>query len=305
MLSSEPTPYRAGIDLGGTKIEIAILSPQQMVWRKRIKTPSHYADLLEQLTLLVNEARSQYPFSALGIAMPGAVTDGGTIKNANTTYLIGKTLQQDLQHCLGLPVRLMNDANCFALSEAIDGAGQTFSTVFGVIIGTGTGGAIVQHHRVWTGVNSIAGEWGHNALCRRAPVVNEENRPCYCGKNDCVETYLSGKGLKLTAQQLCGEALSGEEISERYRQGDKNAIEILTLYAEQLAASLSVVINIVDPDVIVLGGGLSNLPDVAALTEKALPRYVFSDVVKTQVKVNLHGDSSGVRGAAWLWSNDD
>lgn len=305
MSSSNTSSLRAGIDLGGTKCEIAVLQGSQIIWRKRCATPDNYEDLLVSLSQLVSEASLQFAFHRIGVAMPGAVNDDGSIKNANTTYLIGKSFEQDLSQALNLPVRLMNDANCFALSEAEDGAALHAQTVFGVIVGTGTGGAIVLNRMAWTGVNSIAGEWGHNALCRRTPVAAPTVRPCYCGKTDCVETYLSGKGLRQTAFELIGQALTGEDVAKAYLTGDIDAKRIVEFYAQQLAANLAVVVNIVDPDVIVLGGGLSNLPDLPELTQKALAHYVFSNTVKTQVVRNLHGDSSGVRGAAWLWGDDD
>ncbi|HEY9032975.1 MAG TPA: ROK family protein [Pseudomonadales bacterium] len=292
---------RIGIDLGGSKTEIIVLRGTRIFWRKRVATPSgSYPAMLDCLAELVNEARQLAPGAPVGIGMPGALCDG-RVKNANTVCLNGQAFQQDIEARLGGPVRIMNDANCFALSEAIDGAGEDGEVVFGVILGTGVGGALVVNKQVLHGANAIAGEWGHNALCRRAPVTGGNSRVCYCGRKDCVETWLSGAGLAQTFLESCGEAVSGEQLSRRLAAGDSQAQQVFRLYVEQLAASLAVVINIADPDIIVLGGGLSQLPDLAEAVEARLPDYVFSPTLRSRVLGNRHGDASGVRGAAWLW----
>ena len=225
----------------------------------------------------------------------------GVVKNANSTWLIGRPLLRDLESRLGRSIRAANDANCFALSEAMDGAGLGYETVFGVILGTGVGGGIAISRRIHEGPNQIAGEWGHNPL----PWMTDEERTtageCYCGKRGCIETFISGPGFERDHALRAGARLSSREIVRAAGQGDANAIGSLERYHDRLARGLAVVINLLDPDAIVLGGGMSNLPDLPAAASARLPRYVFSDSVLTRVLANLHGDSSGVRGAAWLW----
>lgn len=264
---------RIGVDLGGTKIEAIALDGSREVFRKRLATPrGDYAATILSIKQLVDEAGE----GSVGIGIPGTLSRlTGLVKNANSTWLIGKPLKEDLEKLLNRPVRIENDANCFALSEAVDGAGKGARVVFGVILGTGVGGGIVVDGKVLVGPNGIAGEWGHNPL----PSPRHEDlplRPCYCGRAGCIETY------------LCGPALE--------RDGDP------ALYEERLARSLSTVINIVDPDVVVLGGGVSNLESLYEEVPRLWRRYVFSDHVATRLARNVHGDSSGVRGAAWLWS---
>jgi fructokinase len=238
---------------------------------------------------------------SLGVGTPGAISPAtGLIKNSNSTWLNGQPLDRDLATALGRPVRLMNDANCFALSEASDGAGAGFGVVFGVILGTGVGGGIVVHGRCLEGPNRIAGEWGHNPMPWPAP----EELPgplCYCGKKSCIETFLSGPGFERDHVVAGGEALASPVIVTRAATGDALAAQSLARYADRLARALASVIDIVDPDVIVLGGGMSNIKALYDLVRERLPRYVFSDQVATHVVQNRHGDSSGVRGAAWLW----
>ncbi len=225
----------------------------------------------------------------------------GLVKNANSTWLNGRPLLADLEARLSRPVRVANDANCFTLSEAIDGAGQGFETVFGVILGTGVGGGIAIRQRLHEGPNQIAGEWGHNPL----PWMTDEERAsapaCYCGKVGCVETFLSGPAFERDHVLLSGARRSSQDIVRAAASGDPYAIQTLDRYENRLARALAAVINLLDPDAIVLGGGMSNLPDLASAVSAALPRYVFSDTVLTKVVSNAHGDSSGVRGAAWLW----
>ena len=243
--------------------------------------------------------------SRVGVGIPGVVSHPtGLVKNANSTWLIGRPLLADLEARLGRPVRVANDANCFTLSEAIDGAGQGFETVFGVILGTGVGGGIAIRQHIHDGPNQIAGEWGHNPL----PWMTDEERAsgpeCYCGKRGCVETFLSGPGFERDHALLSGVERSSREIVRAASDGDPHAVRALERYADRLARALAAVVNLMDPDSIVLGGGMSNLPDLPSAVSARLPRYVFSDTVLTKVLLNVHGDSSGVRGAAWLWPSD-
>jgi fructokinase len=293
-----------GMDLGGTKIEaIALDANTCATARRRIPTPRDYTATLDAITGLIAELESETGQTAtIGIGIPGVVTHAtGLVKNANSTWLIGHPLQTDLESRLNRPVRIANDANCFALSEAIDGAGKGFETVFGVILGTGVGGGIAIHQRIHDGPSQIAGEWGHNPL----PWMTDEERaaapPCYCGKTGCIETFLSGPGFERGYALLSGTPHSGQDIVRAAAAGDAHAIQSLRRYEDRLARALATVINVLDPDAVVLGGGMSNLPDLAAATSALLPRYVFSDAVLTKVLPNVHGDSSGVRGAAWLW----
>ena len=295
---------RIGIDLGGTKTEaIALGGDGELALRRRIATPRDYAGTVEAITLLVAELETETGDSGtVGLGIPGVVSRvTGLVKNANSTWLIGKALQADLDARLGRPVRIANDANCFALSEAVDGAGRGFHTVFGVILGTGVGGGIAIHQRIHDGPNQIAGEWGHNQL----PWMTDEERAaapaCYCGKTGCIETFLSGPGLERDYARHAGTQRSSHDIVRDAASGDAHAVQALRRYEDRLARALAGVVNILDPDVVVLGGGMSNLPDLAPAVSARLPRYVFSDTVQTRVVPNLHGDSSGVRGAAWLW----
>ena len=293
-----------GIDLGGTKTEaIALASDTLVDARRRVPTPREYDGTLDTIVRLVAELESETGRSgSVGVGIPGVVArTTGLVKNANSTWLIGRPLQADLEDRLGRPVRIANDANCFALSEASDGAGRGYETVFGVILGTGVGGGIAIQRRIHDGPNQIAGEWGHNPL----PWMTDEERvsapACYCGKTGCVETFLSGPGFELDYARLAGAKLGSQEIVRSAVAGDAHALEALRRYEERLARGLATVINLLDPDVIVLGGGMSNLPNLASAVAGLLPRYLFSDTVLTKVVLNLHGDSSGVRGAAWLW----
>jgi fructokinase len=239
------------------------------------------------------------------VGIPGVVSRAtGLVKNANSTWLNGQPLKLDLERRLSRPVRLANDANCFTLSEAIDGAGRGFETVFGVILGTGVGGGIAIRQRIHEGPNQIAGEWGHNPL----PWMTDEERAaayqCYCGKYGCIETFLSGPGFEHDHALRSGVARPSQDIVRAAAAGDSHGIQALGRYADRLARGLAAVIDVLDPDVVVLGGGMSNLPVLPATVSALLPQYVFSDGVVTKVLPNLHGDSSGVRGAAWLWPSD-
>ena len=295
---------RFGIDLGGTKIEAVALDKSGTVLaRERVPTPPGYHETVRAITQLVSGIESQLNITGtVGIGIPGVVTPHtGLVKNANSTWLIGKPLQADLEMELARPVRVMNDANCFALSEAADGAASGASSVFGVILGTGVGGGIVVRGQVLDGPNGIAGEWGHNPL----PWMTDEERAtagrCYCGKRGCVETFLSGPGFEREYADRAGSRMSAKDIVQAAQNGDPIALAELTAYHDRLARALSSVINLLDPQVIVLGGGMSNTAGLAAAMTNLLPKYVFSDTVETRVVGNKHGDSSGVRGAAWLW----
>jgi fructokinase len=292
-----------GVDLGGTKTEaIALAADTVVAARRRIPTPRDYDATLEAITRLVAELESETGTSGtVGIGIPGVVSHAtGLVKNANSTWLIGRPLQADLEQRLGRPVRVANDANCFALSEAVDGAGRGFETVFGVILGTGVGGGIAIRQRIHEGPNQVAGEWGHNPL----PWMTDEERAsapeCYCGKRGCIETFLSGPGFELDYARLAGARHSSQDIVRAAAAGDAHAIQALRRYEDRLARALAAVINVLDPDAIVLGGGMSNLPALPSAVSALLPRSVFSDAVLTKVVLNRHGDSSGVRGAAWL-----
>ena len=293
-----------GVDLGGTKIEAIALDANTLVAvRRRVATPRDYAGTLDTIVRLVAEIEAETGRTgSVGVGIPGVVSNTtGLVKNANSTWLIGRPLLADLEARLARPVRAANDANCFTLSEAIDGAGQGFETVFGVILGTGVGGGIAIRHRIHEGPNQIAGEWGHNPL----PWMTEEERAaapgCYCGKVGCVETFLSGPGFERDHAHRSGVQCASQGIVRAAASGDADAIGTLERYHDRLARALASVINLLDPDAVVLGGGMSNLPDLPSSVSAALPQYVFSDRVLTKVALNVHGDSSGVRGAAWLW----
>ncbi len=300
---------RIGVDLGGTKIEaLALANDGAELSRRRIATPQgDYRATLDATVALVRALESETgQTGSVGIGIPGVISPAsGLVKNANSTCLIGKPLDRDLEVELGRPVRIANDANCFALSEAVDGAGAVARTVFGVILGTGVGGGLVVDRRPLLGRNAIAGEWGHTPL----PWPRDDERPgpkCYCGKRGCVETFLSGPGL---LQDHRGRGTGApfdrvELLTTAAQAGDADAEASLARYEERLARALSLVINIFDPETIVLGGGLSNLDRLYERLPNLLPAYVFSDRVDTPIERPRHGDSSGVRGAAWLWPPD-
>ncbi len=296
---------RLGIDLGGTKIEIAALAGDgSFRLRRREPTPAgDYEATLAAVARLVAGAESELGGRhSVGVAIPGALSLAtGRVKNANSTCLNGRPLREDLEAALGREVRVANDANCFALSEATDGAGRGAAVVFGVILGTGVGGGLVVGGRVLTGANAIAGEWGHNPL--PAPRADEPPLPCYCGRAGCVETWLSGPGLAADHARATGERLEAPEIARRAEVGEAGCARTLARYEERLARALAGVINIVDPEAIVLGGGLANLGRLYASVPSLWGAHVFSDEVRTKLLPPAHGDSSGVRGAAWLWGN--
>lgn len=297
-------PVRLGVDLGGTKTEIIVLDPAgATLLRRREPTPQgDYAATLALIARLVREAEAQLGCSAsVGVGMPGSESlDTGLVRNANSTCLIGRPFRADLERLLGRSVRVANDANCFALSEAIDGAGYGARCVFGVILGTGVGGGIVLDGRVLTGANAIAGEWGHNPL----PAPGPADLPlpeCYCGRQGCIETYLSGPALAAGHARRTGRSLTALDVAAAAAAGDADCEDTLRAYEARLARALAGVINILDPDVVVLGGGLSNLQRLYRNVPRLWGPAVFSDSVRTRLLPNRHGDSGGVRGAAWLW----
>ncbi len=298
---------RIGVDLGGTKIEAIALSEQgEELARQRVPTPqSSYQDTLDAITGLVAGIETKLGCQgSVGVAAPGAISPAsGLIKNANSTRLIGHPLDRDLANALGRPVRTANDANCFALSEAVDGAAAGAESVFGVIIGTGTGGGLVVRGEVLTGPNAIAGEWGHNPM----PWPRPEEWPgvrCYCGRMGCLETFLSGPGFAREFDEATGQTLTAKEIVALADGGDAAAAAALDRYEERLARALAHVINIFDPEVIVLGGGMSNIKRLYGNVPGLWGNFVFSDHMDTRLTPPRFGDSSGVRGAAWLWPAD-
>jgi len=294
---------RIGVDLGGTKIEvIAIAGDGAERFRRRIAAPrGDYDATLGAVAGLIAAAEAAAGPASIGLGTPGAISPAtGLLRNSNSTWLNDRPLKADLEARLGRTVRMENDANCFALSEAVDGAAAGAPVVFGVIVGTGTGGGVVVHGRVLTGPNAIAGEWGHNPL----PWPRDDERPgppCYCGRSGCVETFLSGPGLARDHAAHGGGGLDAAEIARRAASGDPACAATLDRYADRMARALANVINILDPDVIVLGGGLSRIDALYAAVPKLWGRYVFSDRVDTRLVPPRHGDSGGVRGAAWLW----
>ena len=309
---------RMGIDLGGTKIEAIMIDHEGVeVLRHRIAAPQNdYKKTLKAIKYLVQRTEKALGLRTsatekipVGVGIPGTISPAtGLIKNANSTWLIGHHLNRDLAEILDRPVKIANDANCFVLSEAHDGSAKAATTVFGVILGTGVGGGLVVKGNVIEGPNSISGEWGHNPL----PWANEAGSrsetpgpPCYCGLNGCTETFLSGAGLQRSYQECAQTDLpwlpSAQEVADHAEKGDAVGIASLDLYCSRLARGLASVINIVDPDIIVLGAGLSNIDYLYAKVPELWAHWIFSDYVGTRLVKNKHGDSSGVRGAAWLW----
>lgn len=297
---------RFGIDLGGTKIELIALDDSgTTVLRRRVPTPQgDYAGTLAAIADLVAQAERELGATgSVGIGTPGAISPAtGRMKNCNSVCLNDQPLKTDLEARLQREVRLANDANCFALSEATDGAAAGAEVVFGVILGTGCGAGVVVRGHCLTGPNAIAGEWGHNPL----PWPHPEELPgpvCYCGKSGCLETWLSGPGLARDYARHAGRDLVVHEIARAVAEGDAEGIAAFERYEDRLARGLAHVINVLDPDAIVLGGGISNLGRLYQTVPGRWGRYVFSDTVRTRLLPPLHGDSSGVRGAAWLWND--
>ena len=294
---------RIGIDLGGTKIEGIAMRGSEEIARIRVDTPrGDYAATVEAVGTLAEALEQRAGARAsVGVGIPGTISSAtGLVKNANSVWLIGKALQRDLEQRLGREVRIANDANCFAVSEAADGAATAAATVFGVIVGTGTGAGIVVNGQVLTGPNGIAGEWGHNPL----PWPSDDERPgpaCYCGRRGCIETFLSGPGLQADYERHSGRSLTPATIVQDAAGGDQAARDALSRYGGRMARALASIINVLDPDVIVLGGGISNMSQLYGEVPRLWGPFVFSDTVATRLVRARHGDASGVRGAAWLW----
>ena len=294
---------RIGVDLGGTKIEIIALAPDgRELLRRRVATPKDgYEAILETIAALVHEAEEELGATGtVGVGTPGSISRAtGLLRGSNSVCLNGKPIEADLQARLAREVRIANDANCFALSEATDGAGADAEVVFGVILGTGVGAGIVVRGGILTGPNAIAGEWGHNPL----PWPRDGERPgpaCFCGLTGCIELFLSGPGLERDYLHASREPLSAPDIAARAAIGEPTAAEVMTMYEERLARALAHIINVLDPDVIVLGGGMSNIQRLYVNVPQLWQSWVFSDRVDTRLVRHRHGDSSGVRGAAWL-----
>jgi len=300
------TFFRTGIDLGGTKIESIVLdSKGSQVFRKRIPSPQgSYIETVNAITELVLEADNHvHEITRVGIGIPGALSEQtGLVKNANSTWLIGKPLKSDLEYSLKRRIKIENDANCFTISEAVDGAGAQAKIVFGVILGTGVGGGITINANSLRGINLITGEWGHNPL----PWTNERElnqNKCYCGKKGCIETFLSGPAVAKNYYKKTGKVLNVENILALSEAGDLNAQGIFNEFEIHLAKGLAQIINILDPDIIVIGGGLSNISRLYGNTTNIWDKYIFSDCINTKLVPARHGDTSGVRGAAWLWND--
>lgn len=291
---------RIGVDLGGTKIEAIVMSDDgEILIRRRIPCPPHsYEAIVGAIAELVVALETEFgEHCRVGVGTPGAPSlASGLMKNCSSTQLNDKPLLRDLERRLDRDIRMANDANCFALSEAIDGAGAQGSTVFGVILGTGVGGGLVVNRQLLTGRNAIAGEWGHIPM----PGASEQ-RPCYCGKFDCVETYLCGGALLQSAQRSMPELSDNRELARWAAAGNADATFVMSAYCKQLASALAVLVNIVDPDVIVLGGGVSNIDALYTMLPALMPAAVFGNDYRTDIVAARYGDSSGVRGAAWLW----
>jgi fructokinase len=301
---------RIGIDLGGTKIEGIALDGSEEVARLRIDTPrDDYGATVDAVAAVVSALEKRAGTrGSVGVGIPGTQSPGtGLVKNANSVWLIGRPLQADLQAVLGREVRIANDANCFAVSEAVDGAGAGAEVVFGVIVGTGTGAGIVVRGEVLAGANGIAGEWGHNPL----PSPTDDERPgppCYCGRCGCIETFLSGPGLQSDYERTAGARLPAPAIVAAAGAGDRQALAALERYESRMARALAGIINILDPDVIVLGGGMSNIERLYTNVPALWTPHVFAaasgrEAVRTRLVRARHGDASGVRGAAWLWAD--
>ncbi|WEM45938.1 ROK family protein (plasmid) [Photobacterium sp. DA100] len=294
---------RFGLDIGGTKIEIVAFDPEgERVYSKRISTPDNYPAFVTAVCGLVNGAEDTlHCQGSVGIGIPGTIcTQTGLVKNANCTFINGHNLKNDLQRRLERDVFIANDANCFALSEAVDGAGKDGQVVFGVILGTGCGGGLVVNKQVLAGPNGIAGEWGHNPLPGYRESADGQEQQCYCGKRNCIERYISGSGLEMQYLQRFGEALKAADIIAGMQTGEMSCRLAYYQLVDQIARSFATIINMVDPDVIVIGGGLSNVASLFDDIPKQLTRFVMSNECRTKILPAQYGDSSGVRGAAWL-----
>ncbi|GAM75400.1 ROK family glucokinase [Vibrio ishigakensis] len=294
---------RIGLDIGGTKIEAVVLSHSGLeLFRQRVETPANYEQFVTVVCDLVLSAEREVGVSCtVGIGLPGAICPhSGLMKNANCTFLNGHDLISDLATNLERTVYIANDANCFVLSEAIDGAGKGSSVVFGAVLGTGCGGGLVVNKHLITGKNAISGEWGHNSLPNYSPEVDGPERTCYCGKKNCIESFISGTGFRSGFNQKHGTNYKAPEIIDLCHQGDETALAAYRLLVDQIARSVASIINVIDPDTFVVGGGMSNVPNLVEDVESAVPKYLFSLQAVVDVKKAKFGDASGVRGAAWL-----
>ncbi len=295
---------RFGIDLGGTKIEIVALDGSREALRHRVPTPQTYADTIAAIRDLILSAEKQLGRrGTVGIGIPGAIsTKTGLVKNANSTHLIGHPLDKDMAAALDRPIRVANDANCFTLSEARDGAAAGADVVFGIIVGTGCGGGISVGGRVLNGAHAITGEWGHNPLPAPRPDEIASAPQCYCGRVSCIEAWISGTGLAADFKRRTGRDLRGHDIAVAAASGDAQAQAVMEDFYDRFARSVAGIVNILDPDAIVIGGGLSNIDTLYTELPPRVEAYAFTPQGPSRIVKNLHGDSSGVRGAAWLWS---
>jgi len=296
--------YRIGVDLGGTKCAGALLGPGgHEVRRTRVKTPrGDYDGTIQAIVDLISQLSDEAPTQpTVGVDMPGIIDPRTrTVKNSNATWIQGRAFQQDLEDSLGRPVRVANDGNCFTIAEARDGAAAGAGVVFGATLGTGCGGGVVVNGVGLTGFNGIAGEWGHSPLPWADKTVRQ-GRPCFCGRKDCLEQYLSGGGLARTYGDLSGRRIKAKEIPGLLADRDPDALRAMAIYEDRLARALAAVVNILDPDVIVLGGGVSNIECLYEDVPGLIGKYAFSDRIETPDVKAVHGDAGGVRGPAWLW----
>jgi fructokinase len=300
---------RIGVDLGGTKIEVAALGHGgQELARHRIPTPhSSYEDVVRAIAALVRDLESRLDRQGtVGLAIPGIVSPvSGLVKNANSTQLLGHPLDRDVQEAIGRRVRVANDANCFAISEANDGAAAGYEVVFGIIVGTGVGGGIAIAGRPFVGAHSIAGEWGHNSLPWPTAEEIVTAPPCYCGKRGCIESWVSGPALSSQFARATGRTMNAPEIAAAAGDGDGAAMRVFQEFYDRFARSIASIVNVLDPDAIVIGGGLSNIDSLYRELAPRVQALAFSPEGPTRILKNKHGDSSGVRGAAWLWREGD
>ncbi len=297
-----------GIDLGGTKTEVAVLNENgDILFRHRKPTPKDYKETLLNIKSLIDEAEQNVEHKcSIGIGIPGTISPyTKKVKNANSTWLNNQPMLEDLSALLNREIKIANDANCLAVSEAIDGAGAGYGMVFAIIIGTGCGAGLAIDGKAWSGANGNGGEWGHNSL----PFMNEQDyelaksHQCYCGNHGCIETFISGTGFARDYNFINNSNLIGKDIIERFHNNDKAAVDAVNRLIDRIARSMAHVVNMMDPDVFVLGGGLSNFDYLYDVLPKILPNKVFGKECETPIKKAIHGDSSGVRGAAWLWKN--
>ncbi len=294
---------KIGIDLGGTKTESILIDDNgNEIFRKRIQTEKNYEGTIKGIISLIKEIEEKFnQVNSIGIGMPGIVSKyTSLVKNANSIWLNGKPLKKDLDSILNKDVNIENDANCFTLSEAVDGSGKDFNVIFGVIIGTGTGGGLVINKKIHQGINQIGGEWGHTSLPNRNDLEKKNAKKCFCGLEGCMETYVSGPGFSYIFNNINNENFNSHQIIEEFKNGTERTRLALDNYVDHLARGLSNVVNIIDPDIIILGGGMSNVDYICGNINKQLKKYIISDTFHTKVVKNKHGDSSGVRGAAWL-----